>query len=102
MTYILSPLERAALNNALIKSVNVVMPTIEVKYSCPLCGTKDRDVTVIARDPNVDVVQWMNTVCIIALGDDHHKHSPRCLPQRLHDIKVPIGAYNLVGTAAVN
>lgn len=77
--------------------------TIEVRYSCPSCGLVDQRVPVPERLPDQNVVQWMETVCIVALAKDHAFRSPSCSPadNQLHDIKIPLtGRPNVGGPVA--
>jgi len=75
--------------------------TIGVLYSCEQCGILNQEVQVPARDAE-DVIQWMEKVCIIALCADHESRSPRCHPETLTHIKIPMPAgVDRVGGAQV-
>jgi hypothetical protein len=63
---------------------------IEVMYSCTECGLKDRAVWVNERGQE-DVCDWLD-LCIRAIAGDHHAVSPRCFPEQLHDLKIPLRA----------
>ncbi len=69
---------------------------IHVRYSCPLCGIKDREVVVTARGDE-DVITWMENTCVPTLGDDHHRLSPGCFPHTLRNISIPITGAGKVG-----
>jgi len=53
--------------------------TIAVKYSC-ICGLNKITVQVPSREPNQDVVDWMNTVCLPRVMQDHWNKRPLCNP----------------------
>lgn len=71
---------------------------VEVLYSCPLCGLKDIAVRVPAREEE-DVRQWMEAT-IVHVADDHHFRRPRCRPDSLHDLKIPMIGTDKVGGAS--
>ena len=75
--------------------------TIEVKYSCPLCGIKGQLVAVPARGDE-DLIVWMNDVAIKGVALDHMKRSPNCHPEKLHDLDIPITGVDRVGGPPVN
>jgi len=70
--------------------------TIQVRYSCPLCGLVDTEIPVKARGEE-DVVTWMEETVIIALANDHNARSPFCKPKQLHNIMIPIQNADRVG-----
>jgi hypothetical protein len=72
------------------------MKTVTIKYSCPLCGLVDIDVTIPARFEEDDVVVWMKDVGVY-LSEDHSLRSPECHPAALKDIKIPIGDAKWIG-----
>jgi hypothetical protein len=72
------------------------MPFITVRYSCPACGIRKREVEVQARESE-DVIEWMEKVCIIALGNDHASVSPHCHPEELKDVMIPIHGSDKIG-----
>jgi hypothetical protein len=74
-------------------------PTIKVRYSCDLCGLKDIEVEVPMRG-NEDVLQWMDNT-IIHLGQDHMQRSPRCFPDKLVRVMIPITGAEKIGGPAV-
>ena len=64
---------------------------ITVKYSCNLCGIKNREVQIPAREhADVDVVKWMKEVVGKILSDDHALRSPNCHPTSLSDVMIPM------------
>jgi hypothetical protein len=65
---------------------------IEIRYSCPRCGIRDAEVNVRLRESAEDVVAWMKSIVEPALAHDHHRRSPRCRPDQLHDVKIPLPA----------
>jgi hypothetical protein len=63
---------------------------ITVKYSCPQCGIKGREVQVPARDTaEADVTDWMNRTIRI-VGEDHLLVSPVCRTSNLTDLMFPL------------
>lgn len=64
--------------------------TIIIRYSCPLCGIKNREVKVPERLAEESVEHWFHGVMITNLCADHHKHSPTCTPEKLMDIMIPV------------
>ncbi len=62
---------------------------IQCKYSCAGCGIHRRVVSVAARTTE-NVVEWMENVCIVALGSDHAIQSPTCTSATLSEVMVPI------------
>lgn len=73
---------------------------ITVRYSCHECGIKDAAVEVPARELE-DVLVWMDATGRL-LGADHARRSPRCRPDHLSDLKIPIEGADRVGGATVN
>jgi hypothetical protein len=65
-------------------------PTLFVRYSCPGCGIVDRPVSVPLRGEE-DVIQWLDIV-MLAVGDDHKRHSPFCKATHMRDLKIPMPA----------
>ncbi len=63
--------------------------TITVKYSCFDCFLTNVEVIVPAREPDEDVVRFMNQT-IEHIGRDHHRRSPQCRPQELKNLMIPI------------
>lgn len=76
--------------------------TIDVLYSCHLCGLSDVTVSVRARRSEEDVIAWMEGTCIPATGADHARRSPTCHPQSLQNLKIPIDGAEWVGGPKVN
>lgn len=70
--------------------------TVGVRYSCDLCGIKDREVQVQARGGE-NVVEWMENTCIIALANDHARLSPNCRPQTLTNLMIPVSGADKIG-----
>ena len=70
--------------------------TIELTYTCDLCGVKDREVRVPARQDE-DVVQWLGQIAMAALQADHEKISPGCRPENFTDIKIPVSGADKIG-----
>lgn len=64
--------------------------TIKCLYSCKICGLKDIEVDVPAREQE-DVLQWFDKILSPALSRDHRKRTYWCIPKELSDVKVPIG-----------
>lgn len=62
-----------------------------VKYSCHVCGLANVEVEVPYRDQAADIVPWFDGV-ILALGRDHFARNPSCVPERLHNIELPVPA----------
>ncbi|OGA15873.1 MAG: hypothetical protein A3I63_01945 [Betaproteobacteria bacterium RIFCSPLOWO2_02_FULL_66_14] len=77
--------------------------TIGIRYSCALCGLEDVEVAVRLREPEEDVIQWMEKAVTPALGRDHFNRSPRCQPSTLTQVKIPVPpGTTMVGGPAVN
>lgn len=74
--------------------------TFAVLYTCDLCRTLDREVTVRERRPETDVLAWMNYVTAL-LRADHATISPDCRPQFLTNMKIPLsgGDSDYIGKA---
>lgn len=64
------------------------MTTIVARYSCPECDLFDTPVTVPARGEE-PVVVWLEAT-IRLLVEDHKRRSPRCHPQSLQDVNIPL------------
>lgn len=59
-------------------------------FDCPVCGLKDVKVEVPAREgEHVDAVNWMHSVVFPAIGDEHHRRSPNCSPEKLANLRIP-------------
>lgn len=69
--------------------------TIDVKYSCPMCGLAKVIVRVPAR-VDEDVRVWMDQT-IALVGADHGRRSPDCHPEELHDLMIPMTGADRVG-----
>jgi hypothetical protein len=69
---------------------------VTVRYSCSLCGIKDREVKVRARE-NEDVVQWVKEICMVAVGGDHAAISPSCQATSVENLMIPISGADKVG-----
>lgn len=77
--------------------------TIGVRYSCALCGLADVEVAVRIREPEEDVIHWMEGAVIPALGRDHFNRSPECRPLTLTSVKIPVPPGTaMVGGPVVN
>ena len=74
--------------------------TIEVMYSCFGCGLTDVVVPVPAREGE-EIEPWMNDL-IARLSYDHSLRSPRCHPEELKNVKIPITGASKIGGAAEN
>jgi hypothetical protein len=74
---------------------------ITVKYSCELCGTKRRNLKVMAREPEEDVRTWMDKT-VIAVWHDHWRRSPDCTAQALTELMIPVPKDGPIGGATVN
>lgn len=72
--------------------------TIGVKYSCHLCGLKDIEVQIPARETE-DVLAWMHQVLEPGVGADHQMRSPHCKPKTLKDVKIPMSGADRIGGA---
>ena len=64
--------------------------TIKCLFSCNKCGLKDISVQVPVRNPNQDIVDWMNKVVAVKLSDAHFQRSPHCRITSLSEVKIPI------------
>lgn len=69
---------------------------ITVRYSCPNCGIKGRDVQMAARGDE-DVITWMEHTCIPTVSRDHAATSPLCTATSLSDLMIPITGAEKVG-----
>jgi hypothetical protein len=93
------------LRNANLDCVRLVVPrrkvylvlTIICKYTCHLCGLYRIPVHVPARDAGQHVGQWMKTVAIPALCEDHAKRSPLCHPKTLAEMMIPVAGADYIG-----
>lgn len=73
--------------------------TIEVLYSCRVCGLMRVPVQVPARGEE-DVVAWVEKVLTPALVADHKRRSFLCRPDTLSDVMIPVTGADKVGGAA--
>lgn len=69
--------------------------TIRVLYSCQMCALKDAAVDVPARGDE-DVKVWMDAT-VLAVWRDHWKRSPRCRPNVLTEMKIPVSHTDRIG-----
>lgn len=69
--------------------------TIMVEYSCPPCGLLKISCPVPTRGEE-DVLAWMDKM-IHVLTADHHRRSPRCHPESLKDITIPMSGREKIG-----
>ena len=76
------------------------MIEITVRYSCTLCGVRDRTLAVPAREEAENVVVWMERT-IGLVGADHHKQQPGCIARQLHDLKIPMDGAEWIGGPAI-
>jgi hypothetical protein len=78
------------------------LPTIDVLYTCDVCGLTDIHVPVFARTTE-DVVVWLEQVAAPALARDHGWRSPDCPVTSFTNVKVPIPAGTVkIGGAVEN
>jgi hypothetical protein len=75
--------------------------TIRCLYTCSLCDLVDVAVEVPARESTRPVVEWMERICIPAIGADHALRSPGCQPETLENLKIPITNADYIGGPAV-
>lgn len=68
---------------------------IMLRYSCPLCGLRDAETPVPARQEQ-DAAVWLDQT-IRELARDHAARSPRCRAHQLRDIKIPIEGADRLG-----
>ena len=69
---------------------------VTIRYSCELCGLKDREVSVPARSGE-DILDWMKGVCEVALVADHDETSPDCCPASFQNVMIPISGDTIGG-----
>lgn len=74
---------------------------ITVLYSCNGCGLKRAEVSAPIRQPDQDLMKWMDTLGI-CLAQDHAKRSPDCTAHSCSDVMIPINGAQYVGGPAVN
>lgn len=63
--------------------------TIEVLYSCQLCGACDERVEVRERAPDEDIAHWMEAAVVPAVATRHWADHPGCKSQHC-DLKLPV------------
>jgi len=63
-------------------------PTIQVLYSCVMCGIQDRKVVMEARGEET-AAAWTKKLAIKLKGD-HSMKSPLCRAKELSKVKVPV------------
>jgi hypothetical protein len=74
---------------------------IEVRYKCA-CMPLEAGIGVVQRDPNRDVIEWMEAIVRPAIMYDHRRHSPRCMREKMEYAKIPMDpATDLVGGKTV-
>lgn len=74
---------------------------ITVLYSRHGCGLHRAEVSVPMRQPDQDLMKWMDTLGI-CLANDHAKRSPECTAHSCADVMIPIAGTEYVGGPAVN
>jgi hypothetical protein len=81
------------------KLAQAELQTINVSYSCALCGLKKVSCRVPARGSET-VTEWMG-VTVQLLAADHQKRSPGCRAEKLDELMIPITGAECVGGPAV-
>lgn len=64
-------------------------PTTQVLYSCNLCGTVDRVVTVLSRGADEPVEKFMGRL-IRVIAQDHWLRCPACQAKEIKEAKIPL------------
>lgn len=72
-------------------------PTIEIKYSCKLCGLHRRKLRVRTRKENEGIVEWFKDVVVMAIAVNHHEVSPACTNRKIEEVMIPIENDKRVG-----
>jgi hypothetical protein len=62
---------------------------IEVRYKCA-CMLAEAVIGVVQRDPQRDVIEWMETIVQPAISYHHRSHSPRCMRQAMEYLEIPM------------
>ncbi len=71
--------------------------TIPVKYSCAVCHLHRVEVAVPVREPEQDVVQWIEGCAVPALAADHRRRSPDCDTTEFSEVLIPMDGRDHVG-----
>lgn len=71
--------------------------TIDVMYSCPVCGLVQVTAKVPVRREGEDVVRWLEATVVPALSSDHDRRSPDCRTQTLSDLMIPLSGCDYIG-----
>ena len=66
------------------------MNGLKLTYSCDGCGLKNADVMVRYREPDEDIVHWIDTVVGMAISADHQAKSPLCPSRTMRELKIPM------------
>jgi len=61
---------------------------VKIKYSCALCGINKRELEVNPRDPERDVVAWVDSLKGPLLID-HSMQSPQCPATTITELMIP-------------
>jgi len=74
--------------------------TIQVRYSCGLCGLEKQPLDVPLREAHEDLITWMDATMAL-VGVDNRLRSPRC--RSVHaDLYVPHNGADRLGGEAVH
>ena len=63
--------------------------TIQILYSCHLCGVVKARLDVVERSSGEDVLRWMDKVSE-AIGADHAGRSPSCGATKISEVWIPV------------
>ena len=74
------------------------MKTVQIQYSCAVCGLTDASVNVPERVID-NVIHWFEHIAMPRVMEDHRKRSPDCKPKSLTNIKMPIAPDGTIGKA---
>lgn len=66
--------------------------TVTLKYSCRECALPRTDLVVPAREPGVDVKEWMDTT-VRLVASDHFRRSPLCRAKTITELLIPANEY---------
>lgn len=70
---------------------------MEILYSCHPCRIRNAKVLVRDREPNEDVIQWMEKQVIVEIGKHHHNNCPWCRATHMSEVKIPMSPGAKIG-----
>lgn len=70
--------------------------TIQLMYSCRLCGLHRIKINVPARLESQIVTEWLDDT-VRRVGQDHNHKSPNCRATELTELMIPVDNVKFIG-----